>query len=350
MKNENSTFKQAFGYTVDIVFVIVILGLTYVAYAFELEGIEYTLGEAFQGKHFAGVAILVIFGILLNIGKLLLVINNSKLAFIMRMVLVAYTLSMTMLVASKHIVNPNVEAAYFNAKQLNSQQKEQALLSITYQFDEKLTLNKQLFENERKIEADVFQPQDDELTKNLDIQRGIGGQHFKGEKYNDFDARQKELRADHRTTMNNIRERETQAITTILADKGSAIDKVNKQYAFDLTVADFKGSDAAQNQTIVRVIAIIKTVYDAKWLNPQVIGLMLIVLVTVIVEFLPLVLLSSCLKKWRARAPKNVVQEVHTSDLEATAKPQKQSHKAAWGRWQQGNRHAHIFAKQSFVH
>lgn len=327
MKNEN-TFKKAVDYTVDIVFVIVIMGLIYVAYAFELEGIEYTLGEAFQGKHFAGVAILVIFGILLNIGKVLLVISNSKIALIMRMLLVAYTLSMTMLVASKHIVNPNVEAAYFNAKQSNKQQKEQALLSVAHQFDEKLALNKQLFENERKTETDVFLPQDSELTKNLDIQRGIGGQHFIGEKYRDFDARQKALRANHRTTMNNIRERETLAITAILADKQNAIDKTNENYAFNLTVADFKGSDAAQNQTIVRVIAIIKTVYDAQWLNPQVIGLMLIVLVTVIVEFLPLVLLSSRLKKWRA--PKNIVQGVQSSNLtETTTKPQKQSYKAA---------------------
>ncbi len=282
----------------------VIAALTYLAYCFELLGFEMLFAQAFAGSSIFGFPVLAVLATTLNVSKILLSIQAMRLkgiswASVLRGALIIYTCLMMLLTTSAEIVDPNLESLVENTKVAARSAYETERQQATDDYAARLAANKNTFESEREVENTDYKNLRDPLNDLHTKEMGIGGQQFKGARYKELDAKIEELDKKHQTALHDIFIRETAAVSALQQDLASVLKELDVRLSHGvsgITADSLSGSTEAQNPAIIRLVSTIHTIIAPQWLTPKAMTFLITVLITALIELVPIALLSGALR------------------------------------------------------
>lgn len=326
---------------VNLLIAAAAITLVYISYQFEVSAYTVLLGPVLAGPKFAtwkltGAECLALGLNAAKVGLIFIIAHlvASRLGGVLRLkalrgLVLLLSLLMTLLVFAGQTISPHAERRLAALRQEAADRIETALGSVNYAFDTRRARVEKTLDAEFKALKAAHEVRLENHEKQLTKERGIGGQNFRGARYEELLRLIDEEKTDYRTQVRRLRDEARADIAKIERDRQDALAAARKASGngrTDITLEDVFGTTEAQHPIVLRMVELVRTISDQDWITPAMVTVLLTFLVSLVIEVLPIALLGHVFSLFAVSAAVSqagsapVVAELATSPSRTSAK------------------------------
>lgn len=213
----------------------------------------------------------------------------------LRLLVVGLALVMTLVIFGGATISPNTQAV-INAKTASINANHDArVTAMNARYDaEAKRITDQTAQDIKQISQEA-QPRLDQLQKELDAERMVGGQAFKGARYIELThliAQKSKERDDRIAAEQTAEQTQLDKVAKDRAGAQAALDTARDAALKSINRASIASSAAAQNPLILTTLAIAKKLLPSSLADPVLVTVNLSVMISIVFELLPMTLLG----------------------------------------------------------
>lgn len=292
------------GFAVGLI-ALTALTLVYISFLFEREAFTVLLGSFGTSNIFPGsvvtLAEALAFGLNgAKIGLPFIIVQMSvvdgKWALVprlLRILILILSLLMTLVIVSGQTISPQAEARLeaFRAEATDNHEAE--LTALGDETAQQLARISERFAAELTAVRNTSATRIVEWNAQRDVERGIGGQDFKGTRYEDLERLILDEQNSSAKRLDELRREELTATAAVTQEAAGKRTGLEQKLADKLRETDFDtvyASTEAQNPYVLKFVSVLRQFIESNAVNPVLITIGLSVLISLLIEVTPMTL------------------------------------------------------------
>lgn len=279
------------------------LTLVYISFLFEREAFTVLLGTFGTSNIFPGspvtLAEALAFGLNgAKIGLPFVIVQMSVvdgrwalMPRLLRILILILSLLMTLVIVSGQTISPQAEARLEAFRTEATDNHEAELTVLGDETAQQLARITERFAAETTAVRNTSATRIAEWNAQRDVERGIGGQDFKGTRYEDLERLILDEQNSSAKRLDELRREELAATTAITQEATGKRTSLEQKLTDTLSKTDFDtvyASSEAQNPYILKFVTVLRQFIESNAVNPVLMTIGLSVLISLLIEVTPM--------------------------------------------------------------
>lgn len=301
------------------------LTLVYISFLFEREAFTVLLGTFGTSSIFPGFTVTLAealaFGLNgAKIGLPFIIVQMTVVEGgwalvprLLRVLILALSLLMTLVIVSGQTISPQAEARLEAFRTEATERYEAELANLVEETAQQLSRVTERFATEMSAVRDTSATRITEWNAQRDVERGIGGQDFKGTRYDDLERLILAEQASSARRLDELSRDELAAAAAVTQEAAGKRAQLEQKLADTLRENDFDtvyASSEAQNLYVLKFVTVLRQFVENDVVNPVLTTIGLSILISLLIEVTPMTLFGYLYRNFTVtQTPDDAVSE-----------------------------------------